>query len=125
MTSRTLRNIYNKDRTITKDNWLRNNLLELHDLSQAEVIIILEDMDTLDETQRRQNITCSLVNISDGMFNFFLYLDGVRRQETVEAYHVMGPTIIQDITNELLLDCGSLWGIGVSCTQMLMTASKI
>ena len=66
-------------------------------------ILSCEDAASLEETIRRQNLSCSLVNISDSCFKFFLMLDSKRRDsETVDKFNLTGCNILEEMIDEMI-----------------------
>jgi hypothetical protein len=96
-------NLYNKNRSILKENIARVRLLDGLEVSQAHILAESEDTESLEETARRQNISCSLLNVSYKTLIFFLFMESKRRElETVEAFHMSGSKIMQEVTESLL-----------------------
>ena len=57
-----------------------SELLESLCVTYAEISQTTTDPESLFETQRKQNLTEGLCNVSDETFNFFMYLERISRE---------------------------------------------
>ena len=79
--------------------------LELLECNSYDILQISTDAASLKETQRRQNDTGGLTNISDAAFNFFTNLDKkIRSQETKGNIQLFGKEFYPHITDQILKD---------------------
>jgi hypothetical protein len=96
------RNLYKKWCSV-QENWTRIYLLESLEVSQGDILATSTDQESLTEIQRKQNVSCGLINVSDSVFRFFTKLDIKRRQfETVENFHIIGGNILEHVTDAIL-----------------------
>ena len=84
----------------------RLHALQQLQVSQAQILKESEDPQSLNMTYRKQNISCSLVNVCDGASRCFANLDAKRRKlQTLERFHLTACSVINVITQDIIKDC--------------------
>ena len=85
------------NRIISCENMKKVKIVQLLEVTQAQIFETSENAASLEETIRHQNLSCSLANISDSCFKFFLMLDSKRRDcETVDKFNLTGCNILEE-----------------------------
>ena len=88
---------------IVQENMTRIHILESTDVSQGDILLLSTDKESLTEIQRKRNVSCALINVSDVAFQFFKILESQRRQsDTLENVPLIGAAILQHQTDILL-----------------------
>lgn len=90
------------------------NLLNGMIKSQAEILEQSNHPESLIDVHRKQNLSCGLTNISDNVFDFFLYLE-TKRLPLYSAHHleIHGPHLLQHV-HTTIQDDPALFDVWVS-----------